>query len=277
MDRKASEALWLWKLVFTIKTAIGIAITVMLVYLATMPALIKPIYESETILYIPLTNLNQQISQQGIGFANEHEVDLYIQILRSTVLADSMKKRLGITSNSFYESLESNLKVEKTRYSSVSVKVRDTSPEKAAYMANLTVKLAESIKNALLYPNRKEAMLYNKSLYEQKILEVAGLKRKIDSLALHTGNPLKDLDYEGAVTEYKLELQELIGRKNQYEHAMKDFDTPLPNIYVISAATAATKPSFPRRGLLCITAAFVYLCMYVTIEVIKRDLRKNIP
>jgi len=279
---KPDDISWLWRFLFTWRTAIGVIVCVLLAFLVTMPVVMKPVYESETIVYVPLTILTQQINQQGIGFANEHEVDSYIQILKSNTMADSLIKRFGLRENkgqnnsNLYKKLESRIKIEKTRYSSVSIKVRDQDPEKAAAMANSMIDLCEIIKQHLFYPNRLEALLYSKSLFEQKASEVAKLENELDSLEKHSSLPVlkNNWRYTKVMNIYKQELQELISRKNRYELAQKDCDTPLPRVYVISPAMATDKPEWPKRWLMCVLAAVGYLFIILVIEIIKRDTGK---
>jgi capsular polysaccharide biosynthesis protein len=74
------------------RALIGSIACALLVFIVTSPWLIKPLYESEVIVYVPLTILSQQLNQQGIGFASDREIDWYIQILKSNQLADSLIK-----------------------------------------------------------------------------------------------------------------------------------------------------------------------------------------
>ncbi|HEY4788488.1 MAG TPA: hypothetical protein VIH57_20700 [Bacteroidales bacterium] len=283
MDENKEDITWIRKAIFSWKTGIGLVICIVLIYLATMPLLITPLFESEAIVYVPLTIPNQQINQQGIGFAGDHEVDAYIQILRSNALADSLiqhfglNKRAGINMADLYASLESHIKIDKTRYSSVSIKVRDRSPETASAMANDIIALGESIKCTLFLPNRREAMLYSKSLYDEKAAEVISLEKTLDSLERKTPPELlkRDFKYEKILTTYRLELQEMVSRKNQYEHANKDFETPLPKAYIISQAVPMDHPVWPKRGLMCVLGAFAYLFIVLITEIIKRDVRKK--
>lgn len=273
MKQETDEISRLWRNIVSWKTTAGLVTCIVLVYLVTLPFLTTPLYESEAIVYVPLVIPNQQINQQGVGFAGEHEIDSYIQILKSNTLTDSLVKRFGADKRGFRKKLQSRITIEKTRYGSVSVKVRDPDPEQAAALANSIIGLGESIRQSLLYPNRQEAMLYSRSLYEQKALEVSALENSIDSLnkkGLHKPNG-KDFDYEKALMAYKLEFQELISRKNQYERAKKDFDTPLPKVYVVSRAVTGELPVWPKRGLLCLAAVFVYLFLLIVVAIIKRE------
>lgn len=254
-------------------------VCVALVYLASSPLFTKPLYESETTVYVPLTILSQQLTQQGIGFANSAEIDFYIQIIKSHLLLDSLIKKFSLNDKSgpenfsVYKKLASRIEIEKTRYNSVSIKVRDSNPEKAAAMANYIVFMGEHLKQQLLYPNRMEALNYSRSLFEQKNLQVSVIENEIDSLD-RMNAPKSSRIYIRLMSIYNQELQELITRKNQYEHSLKDFNTPLPKVYIVSYAYASDKPSWPHRWILCVCALSGYLFIIIIIEIIKRDYKQ---
>jgi Capsular polysaccharide biosynthesis protein len=280
MNDGSNEMPGIWRAVTTWKAGLGALICVVLTLLVTLPFLTEPVYESEAIVYVPLVIPNQQLSQQGVGFAGEHEIDSYIQILKSSLMADSLLDHLGISlgtpehKNQGYKKLGSRIKVEKTRYGSVSIKVRDASPEKATDLANYIITLGESIKQNLLLPNREEALLYSKSLYDQKSEEIQTLEKTIESLE-QKGSALKrTFEYEKALSAYKLEFQEYILRKNQYERAKKDFEAPLPKVYVVSPAMTAEKV-WPQRLILCVLVVLVYGILLIVIEIIKRDFARK--
>lgn len=279
MDKNKYEVFWISKVLLSKKVIFGLLICVTLVYLAASPLFTKPLYESEIIVYVPLTILSQQLNQQGIGFANSNEIDFYIQNLKSHMLLDSLIKRFSLKDNechpnySVYKKLESRIDIEKTRYNSVSIKVRDSNPNKAAAMANYMVSMGELVKQQLLYPNRKEALNYSKSLFEQKNVQVSIIENEIDSIERNDASK-NSKPYIRLMSIYNQELQELITRKNQYERAQKDFNTPLPKVYIVSGAFASNKPVWPHPWMLCAIGLFGYLFIIIIIEIIKRDYKQ---
>jgi len=279
MHKNKYDIFWLNKVLLSKRVIFGLLICVTLVYLATTPLFTKPLYESEIIVYVPLTILSQQLNQQGVGFANSNEIDFYIQILKSHVLLDSLIKRFSLKNNegqpnsSNFKKLESRIEIEKTRYNSVSIKVRDGNPDKAAAMSNFIVSMGELVKQQLLFPNRKEALNYAKSLFEQKNVQVSIIENEIDSIE-RKGIPKTSRLYIRIMNIYNQELQELIIRKNQYERAQKDFNTPLPKIYIVSGAYASNKPAWPHPWILCTIGLFGYLFIIIIIEIIKRDYKQ---
>jgi len=280
---------WIWQAPILKNAIIGAVISALLVLLFTMPFIIKPNYESEVIVFVPLTILSQQLNQQGIGFASEKEIDWYIQILKSNHLADSLINRFNLINyykidtsilgakSRLYEKLDNKIQIEKTRYGSVSVKVRDNDPNRAAALANKIIDIGEIIKKNLFYRNRLESMKYVQRLYEQTIANVTLLEIKLDSLEKHKlDNKLRNsLLFDKTFKFYNLELQELISRKDLYEREQKNFDTPLPKAYVISSAVPSQKPVSPRPKLYSVLGAGIYLFLFLTIQIIRRDIYKE--
>jgi hypothetical protein len=229
------------------------------------PWLVKPMYEAGSIIYVPLTIPSKQIEQQGIGFASDREIDGHIQILKSGLLLDSLIHRFnlaeeyGVDTNlagawsSLHSRLASNISIEKTRYNSVSVVVKDHNPERAADMANAIVQLGDGIKEGLLSGNRRDALEYSSLLFESKAIEVASIEKQIDSLEM-LGGKAHTVVLDKLKSVYALELQELAGRKNHLEREQKNFETALPTSYVITRAYPASGPSWPPRMLLSLLA-----------------------
>jgi len=288
MDKNVDDLSWLWQKKMVKKAAIGSIACALLVFMVTSPWVIEPLRESEAIVYVPLTILSQQLNQHGIGFASDREIDWYIQILKSNQLADSLIERYDLAhyfkidssdvdaKNQVYRKIESRIAIDKTRYGSVSIRVRDNDATRAADIANDIVVLGELIKKELLFPNRQESMRYASSLYKQKSIEVSNLEKSLDSLMETPRGIKKDYLYEKMLTLLNLELQELTSRKGLYELEQKNFDTPLPAAYVISSAVPESQAIWPKRGLLMGAGAAIYLLLLLVFEIIRRDNRKTI-
>lgn len=274
---------WLLQRKLIKRAVVGSLLCALLIFALTSRLIIQPLYEAEVIVYVPLTILSQQLNQQGIGFASDREIDWYIQILKSNQLTDSLVKKYDLYTyfdidpirldarNQLYHEMESRIRIDKTRYGSVSVKVRDTDPGRAAGMANEMIGLGEVIKKNLLFPNRQESMRYVTSLYDQKARDVANLQKRLDSL-ISTGKPLKNnYLYNQTLTHYNMEFQELISRKGLYEREQKNFDTPLPSAYVISQAVPVAKPVWPKRALLIAAGVALYLILLIVLQIIRHE------
>jgi uncharacterized protein involved in exopolysaccharide biosynthesis len=280
---------WLFRKRFLIMLVAGAVITGALVYLITSPRIIQPLYQSEALIYVPLTILTKQLEQQGIGFASDVEIDGHIQILQSARLRDSLiarfrldekmeidKNQLGGRSK-IYKLINRNIDFQKTRYNSVSIKVRDRDPEKAAAIANAVVELGDVIKEDILHANRLEVFVYTKTHFENKEQSVMDLEHRLDSLenALLTARNKQRINNElfKLRTLYSIELQELAGRKNHLETIQRGFETALPSAYVISKALPEANPVWPKRVLWTGLAVLAYILIAIVIEAIKRDVR----
>jgi hypothetical protein len=131
----------------------GFAVTVILTYVITLRVFIKPFYESEAIGFAP--GMFQKDEQEGSTPVGQS--DAYIQILRSSVMADSLNRlfnlmrRFGLHSGQEQEKsrmlheLNNRMKVERNRYGAVSVKFLDHDPDMAAEMANSVLVLGDKI------------------------------------------------------------------------------------------------------------------------------------
>lgn len=288
MDKNLEDLSWLWQKTFVKRAVLGSVACAILIFVVTMPLIIKPLHESEVIVYVPLTILSQQLNQQGIGFASDREIDWYIQILKSNQLTDSLIKQYHLftyfkvdtsdldSKNQLYKEMGSRIIIEKTRYGSVSIRVRDNDPKRAADMANEIIVLGEVIKRNLLYPNRQESMRYVTSLFNQKTKEVARLEEMLDSLMEAPPGGKRDYLYNKTMTLFNREYHELITRKGNYEREQKNFDTPLPTAYIISYAVPKSQTIWPKRNLLMIAGAGIYLLLLVVFEIIRRDNRKTV-
>ncbi len=256
-------------------------------YLATSQLFIKPMYQSESLIFVPLTILSKQIEQQGIGFASDREIDAHIQILESGQLRDSLIKRFDLSReyhidlntsggrNQLHRILASRIEIQKTKFGSVSIRVRDTNPDRAAIIANAIVELGNNIKEDLLLANRKGALDYTKVLYDSKILDVQNLEHRIDSINNLNGKGSNStrLELSKLQTVYATEIQELAGRKNHFEREEKSFETELPKAYVISTGIPSDRPVSPPRVLILLASALLYLFVVFATIIIMRDVK----
>ena len=287
MERPLENVLWILQKKFLKKAIIGTFVTSLFILILTLPSFIKPLYESEVIIYVTLTILSQQLNQQGIGFANDHEIDLYIQILKSKQLEDSLVNHFGLAAiykvdtskasfmSSLYPILDSRIHIEKTRYGSVSLKVLDTDPKMAAELANEIVSYGEIIKKNLLQNNRLASLYYAKNLFEQKSMEIKKLEKTIDSIQhLHNNNNSdNNLLLDKTLRIYNFELQEFISRKEVYERERNGFDSPLPKTYIVSAAVPSANPISPKRWMFVLIGDGIYLFLLIFIEIVTRDIK----
>ncbi len=267
--------------------AAGLIIVCLAAYLSTSEYLIRPLYRSESLIFVPLTILSKQIEQQGIGFASDREIDAHIQILESGQLRDSLIKRFNLAGeynidlsniggrSKLHRILASRIEIQKTRFSSVSISVKDADAGRAALIANAIVELGNNIKEDLLSANRKGALEYAQALYDSKIIDVQNLEHKLDSVNLSPKNESASTRNQISKLQsvYAIEVQELAGRKNHLEREQKSFETELPKAYVISTAIPGDKPVSPKRLLIILASAIIYLSLIAFTTIIIRDVK----
>ncbi len=305
MDRSGFDISWMFRLDFIKWVAGGAAGIFLLMLLLTSPLIIKPLYQSEAIIYVPLTLFSQQYEQLGVGFGNNEEIDAHIQILSSTRMLDSLNTvfsfsdRLGININdagglSRYYRIAGNLiRAEKTRYGSVAVRVRDRDRVYAAEMANRIVVLGDLIKEDILLENRLAAYNFARGLYSEKLEETLEMERQIieqeailplQHVRAGTGDSspaeipwhteaanAATPDIHRQLTIYEAELWTLTSLKNDYSRVRKSLETPIPRSYVVSPAAVAEKPSWPPRLLISVAAVIVFVVLMVFIRIVRMD------
>ena len=276
---------WLMRQSFLKWLLIGSVSTLVLVYIATSPIFIKPLYRSEAVIYVPLTLFSQQFEQHGIGFASDAEIEGHIQILNSTALLDSLNKKFklynlwGIDMDSpdahsrIYKRLRSRISLEKNRHNAVSITVSDPDAKRAADMANAIVSLGDAIKEDMLKENRLAAYRFAQELYKQQQAQVNELEEKLKLLnKAGQEQKLSDITYHNRLLiTYEAEMQELIERKSKYDTFRKSFEASLPKSYIVSPAFAEASPSWPPRILLAVAAMFGYIILLIAIEIIRKN------
>jgi uncharacterized protein involved in exopolysaccharide biosynthesis len=272
---------------FILITTVGAVVTGILTWLVTSSVFITPLYRSEALIYVPLTIPSRQIEQQGIGFASDIEIDGHIQIFQSARMRDSLIERYNLAQNlgvdlnetgglsKLYEKIDSRIKFEKTRFSSVAVIVLNPDPILAAEMANVIVNLGDVIKEDILYENRRKALLQAQQHYENKLQNVQLLEHRIDSLdpsgtGRSSGNEIIRLK-----NQYATEIQELASRKNHLEMVERDFNTGLPGSYIISQAIPAASPHWPNRKLLVAGSVIAFIFFASVIEIVKQNAKST--
>lgn len=276
---------------FLLPLIFGALITGILVIFATSRIFIKPLFSSEALIYVPLTIPSKQIEQQGIGFASDIEIDGHIQMLQSSRVRDSLISRFSLyktynidakelgSTNKLYNKLNERIKISKTRYSSVSIEVKDRDPLIAAEMANSLVELGDIIKEEILFTNRKEAFLQSQKHFEDKQNSVKELESSIDSLEINIVNReasrLENNELFKLKNLYAIELEEMASRKNHLESVKLDFETELPKSYIISDAIPVTEPVWPKRKLLILLSMFTYGLLFLIFHIVKWDVQNK--
>lgn len=239
-----------------------------LTYVGTSRAFITPLYKAETIIYVPLFIPARQMENQGIGFASDKEIDGHIQILISGRMKDTLAKIFNLyehyniedgtagAKSILYSKIEERVAIQKTRYNSVSIEVRDESPEVAAEMANKLATLGDIIKEELLSLNRRVTLSFAVKVEKKQEAFLKRLQNQRDSLIEKN---LEDTvairkDINGIDKLLYREYENLLTKKDNVRKEQENVSSPLPSSYVLTEATPGFSAIWPPRLLLSIVA-----------------------
>ena len=101
-------------------------------------------FAAETTFFVPLTLLEKQINQNGIGFGSPIEVDAHLELMQSP-------RVIQVLQSKFNEAFD--LDVRKTRNGAVAVEIRSSDPIVAAEICNASIAITDSIKQDMLRQN----------------------------------------------------------------------------------------------------------------------------
>ena len=113
-----------------------------------------PSYAAESTFFVPLTFMEKQINQNGIGFGSPIEIDAHIEILNSNILKQEVE-------NYFGEELDFN--IHRTRNGAVKVEVMAPEAQLAASAANMIIQWGDSIKQEMLRQNVEQSLEFIRS------------------------------------------------------------------------------------------------------------------
>ncbi len=259
------------------------------------PYFLPPRYSSEVILYPPGTNSNRMLIERDLRFGSDKEIDEHIQLLRSSIVRDSLIVKYDLYTHyridtlapdkryHLYEKFGDRVKIERTRYNSISVSVSDENPYVAATMANDIVALGDAYKTIIIKAKLQEAykvllgsiedlsrqidesaISINKA-YNREVVSGASfykrtgvdqLKEQLDVKDLmqkaRAGDQVKLLDQ---LYYYESRLQQMSTLQSTYDQALVSINNQIPSSFVISPGEVADKKSFPIRWAIVLIAA----------------------
>ena len=221
-----------------------------------------PTYKAEAAFFVPLTFMEKQINQNGIGFGSAIEIDAHIEILKSNILKQEVE-------NSFGEELDFD--ISRTRNGAVKVEVNASGAIMAANAANMIIQWGDSIKEEMLRQNVEQSIEFTRSNLLRLSNEVKSLRQTLDSLRIEAQ---KDSLALAAI---------LFQKENQFGTAVKELTTlqrknktlesykkaPTPKSYIISNAQVPLSPSglpFWLYGLLGSLLAYMALWGFLNIK-----------
>ena len=214
-----------------------------------------PSYQAEATFFVPLTLMEKQINQNGIGFGSPIEIDAHIEILNSNILNQKIENEYG-------EKLDFD--ISRTRNGAVKVQVNAPEAIMAANAANMIIQWGDSIKEKMLRQNVGQSLEFTRSNLLRLSNETKSLRQTLDSLRIEAQ---KDSLALAAI---------LFQKENQFGTAVKELTTlqrknkilesykkaPIPKSYIISNAPVPLSPfglPFWFYGLLGSFLAYIAL------------------
>ena len=211
--------------------AVGVALVISVLF-GMKPAQ----YQAESTFFVPLTLLEKQINQNGMGFGSPVEVDAHLELMDSRTIGQLVEAKFGE---------EVSYEVSRTRNGAVKVEVKAGAPAVAASAANAIVELTDSVKQHMLRQNVgqslefvdvRTAKLAQESEALRKVLDSLRFEAQTDSLALAALLFQKERQYGAAVVE-------LTEMQRKQETLSGYLSAPAPKSYIISAAEVPLRPA----------------------------------
>ncbi len=289
--------LYTWRKVILMTSSIAVIIAI----IVTMPALMPPVFKAEAIIYPPATYSAKVIAEYDLRFGADKEIDEHIQILKSSLLRDSIIKRFDLLKH--YEIGEDeenkqfklnklyneNISVERTRYNSISVTVFDNDPVLAAEICNEIIKTGDKVKTFILKQNLIEAVnnMQQNMLASTKELESMGEEmQKINANIVLNYNTLTKQKYAERIKaqidlreyiakyrndrnsellelmfDYEDKLSRFYSLKDSYEQAIQSLNTKIADAYIITPAQVPDKKYAPKRAVIVIITLITTLIL----------------
>jgi hypothetical protein len=221
-----------------------------------------PSYQAEATFFVPLTMMEKQINQNGIGFGSPIEIDAHIEILNSNILNQKIENVYG-------EKLDFD--ISRTRNGAVKVQVNAPEAIMAANAANMIIQWGDSIKEKMLRQNIEQSIGFIRSNLLRLSNETKSLRQSLDSLRIEAQKDSLAL------------VATIFQKENQFGTAVKELTTlqrknktlesykkvPTPKSYIISNAQVPLSPSelpFWLYGLLGSFLAYIALWGFSNIK-----------
>lgn len=216
-------------------------------------------YQSDIALFVPLTFLEKQIQQNGIGFGTPAEVDAHMELMRSPRVEESLKAS--------YPEVDFEMEISKTRNGAVLVELSTShSPELSAEMANAVVSITDSLKQIMLVQNVGQSLDFVSANLKETQKEMLLLQERLDSLRFEAVEDSLALasevfKYERLYGSEVVAVNELKLRKERLQSNLK---APSPQSYIIYPATIAEGPAgIPAWAIGLLGTALFALGFYV--------------
>jgi len=230
---------------------------------AGISLLIRPLYESEVILY-PSSNITEvrtllgEASSEAPLFGDDDATEKLLQIIRSEQVRDYLKEKYDLAGHYeikpshkypntlIAEKMDKYIRSSKTTFGSVRISIRDRDRELACAMANDIAARADTILNNL-QRNAASGMLTELGRSYDMQLEL--VRQYEDSLRLEGGSAALRI-YSTLETE--TEFLGLI--RGRYLEALALSQQAMPYTLVVDRAEVAEKKAYPRRSIMVIVS-----------------------
>lgn len=230
---------------------------------AGISLLIRPIYESEVILY-PSSNIAEvrtllgEASSEAALFGDDDATEKLLQVIRSEQVRDYLKEKYDLAGHYeikpshkypntlIAEKMDKYIRSSKTTFGSVRISVRDRDRELACAMANDIASRADTILNNL-QRNAASGMLTELGRSYDMQLEL--VRQYEDSLRLEGGSAALRI-YSTLETE--TDFLGLI--RGRYLEALALSQQAMPYTLVVDRAEVAEKKAYPRRSIMVIVS-----------------------
>jgi uncharacterized protein involved in exopolysaccharide biosynthesis len=280
------------------------------------PYFIPPRYQSEVIIYPPSTNSNRMLIERDARFGSEKEIDEQIQLLGSSIVRDSMIRKYELKDHYDVDSAAADkqyrlhkiyndrVKIERTRYNSISVTVTDTDPALAAAMANDIVEIGDAHKEAIIKEKLREAFdalsknIFDLSLqidqiasdinraHSKEVVSGSTFYKKTNIDQLKEQLDLKELMRMARESDqvrfleqlylYESKLQQMATIQLSYDQALVSLNNQIPSSFIISPAEVADKKTYPVRWMIALITAISALIGSVSLVILLEKYRSVI-
>lgn len=217
-----------------------------------------PQFRSETSVFVPLTLLEKQIEQNGIGFGSPSEIEAHIELMRSPRVEELLDER--------FEGSDFQIEVSKTRNGAVLVEAWANDPELTPVIANTTIQIVDSLKQIMLTQNVGQSRQFVSKALAETEEEMTRLQYVLDSLRfVHDST---DLSLESEIYKYNGLFSAEVGAMNNYKQKLNQLDNylqaPAPETYVIYPATLPERPSgLPGWAMGILMTGLTALALYI--------------
>jgi len=292
----------------------------------SMPFFIKPLFESTVVVFPSTTNSVSKAllpQQNGYGsedileFGDEQEAEQLLQILNSDEIRSTIIKKYNLLEHydiptdakykitSLYKAYQNNISFRRTEFMSVEIKVLDTDPDTAAFIANDIAGLLNQVKKRIKKERAEKGLGIVEREYDNIRSDIVGKQERItelrykgvhdyesqaavisEQLAIATvenpnGNGVKQLQakldtlakYGGLYVALRDELhllkEEEVRIKIKYAQAKVDVEEDMPATFEVNKAFAAERKTYPKRSLIVLMATFsTFILTLVTLLIL---------